>query len=425
MKEYYFISDLHIWGDYMFQKCEFEEELINFLKKFEGKNKNTELIMVWDIFWLREIITKDWPDKLKKIITDNIKIFEQFKITWEKITIILLPWNHDYELVLFPEMEKLLKQYNIILEKKVYIIKSIWNKKIRIEHWNQFDSFSYIKDFGKNNYFPPGYFISRNLVMEMGQISMNKKQKWLWELKYTDVDRTFSRAISNYFYRELNPFIRYSLVPFLLLFSFSFIVLIGLLLEKFAIIKTNYLADLWHFFWIFWNVLDLVIWVDIFFIVILAIFFIPYKLLLKDFKKFLRRYWFTKSILKIDELEKYKDSILNIFYKHPKVSIFIFGHTHRVYLEKFGNKLILNTWTWLKSFVKIKSWARFLFSVYYPYYNLWYFHIYQEWKQAVIKYYQIPKKVKHKFTFLEKIVILWKKPKIKQKIPLTTKINLD
>ncbi len=408
----------------MLQNCEFEEELIIFLKSLETKDKNTELIMVWDIFGLREVITVDGADKLKKIIDDNNKIFEQFKATGEKIDITVIPWNHDYELVLYPEMEKILKTYNIKLEKKVYITRPIGNKKIRIEHWNQFDKYWYIKDFGRNNYFPPWYFISRNLVMEMGQVAMDKKQKWLWDLKYTDVDRTFSRAISNYFYRELNPLIRYFVVPFLLLFSFSFIVLIWLLLQKFGIIKTNYLSDLWHFFGIFGNILDLVIWVDIFFIVILAIFFIPYKLLLKDFKKFLKRYGFSNSFFKGDELFKYKDNIFDIFYKHPKVSIFIFGHTHRPLLEKIWGKVIINTWTWLKSFIKVRSWPRFLFSVYYPYYNLWYFHIYQEGKQAIIKYHKIHKKIKYKFTILESIAILGKKPKIKNKIPTTNKINL-
>src|SRR3712207_8346433 len=38
--------------------------------------------------------------------------------------------------------------------------------------------------------------------------------------------------ISNYFYREMNPLLRYAVLPFLLLFAFSVINLIGLALER-------------------------------------------------------------------------------------------------------------------------------------------------------------------------------------------------
>ena len=52
-KEYYFISDLHIGGDAELDICDFEPELIEFLKELEKKDINTELIIVGDVlgFW--------------------------------------------------------------------------------------------------------------------------------------------------------------------------------------------------------------------------------------------------------------------------------------------------------------------------------------------------------------------------------------
>ena len=59
-------------------------------------------------------------------------------------------------------------------------------------------------------------------------------------------------VISNYFYREMSPWLRYSVVPFLILFTASIVNLVGLALEASGIISHTHLPGrpsprtLWH-----------------------------------------------------------------------------------------------------------------------------------------------------------------------------------
>ena len=112
--QYYFISDLHIGGDGYLNTCEFENELIGFLKRIEVTERKTELIMLGDIFGLWEL-TDSLPEtaKLEYIIKSHSNIFEQFKATGQKIQITILPGNHDYPLACSPRFTEILKNYNI------------------------------------------------------------------------------------------------------------------------------------------------------------------------------------------------------------------------------------------------------------------------------------------------------------------------
>ena len=50
-------------------------------------------------------------------------------------------------------------------------------------------------------------------------------------------------VISNYFYREMSPWLRYVVVPFLILFGLSVINVIGLILEASGVIGTRIFLD--------------------------------------------------------------------------------------------------------------------------------------------------------------------------------------
>jgi UDP-2,3-diacylglucosamine pyrophosphatase LpxH len=62
--EYFFISDMHIGGDGELRNCDFEEELIPFLKDLEQKD-NSELIINGDAFGLWEFTTLEGMEKLE------------------------------------------------------------------------------------------------------------------------------------------------------------------------------------------------------------------------------------------------------------------------------------------------------------------------------------------------------------------------
>jgi UDP-2,3-diacylglucosamine pyrophosphatase LpxH len=82
--EYFFISDMHIGGDGELQSCDFEVELIDFLKQLERKH-GAELIINGDAFGLLEFTTLEGTEKLEALIKQQPRLFEQFRKTGEKV----------------------------------------------------------------------------------------------------------------------------------------------------------------------------------------------------------------------------------------------------------------------------------------------------------------------------------------------------
>ncbi len=63
-QEYFFISDMHIGGDGALRNCDFENELIEFLKSLE-EHKDAELIINGDAFGLWEFTALEGAGKLE------------------------------------------------------------------------------------------------------------------------------------------------------------------------------------------------------------------------------------------------------------------------------------------------------------------------------------------------------------------------
>ena len=122
--EYFFISDMHIGGDGELQNCDFEVELIDFLKQLERKH-GAELIINGDAFGLWEFTTLEGTEKLEALIKQQARLFEQFRKTGEKVPITLMPGNHDYELACYPEYVDRLKEYNLNLVQEVSISREV------------------------------------------------------------------------------------------------------------------------------------------------------------------------------------------------------------------------------------------------------------------------------------------------------------
>jgi UDP-2,3-diacylglucosamine pyrophosphatase LpxH len=61
--EYFFVSDLHIGGDEQLKILDFEEEFIEFLKSLEGRESDTELVIIGDAFGLWEFTTAEGVEK--------------------------------------------------------------------------------------------------------------------------------------------------------------------------------------------------------------------------------------------------------------------------------------------------------------------------------------------------------------------------
>ena len=202
-QEYFFISDMHIGGDGELQHCDFEVELIEFLKSLE-QQKDAELIINGDAFGLWEFTALEGREKLEALIEQQPKLFEQFKQTGSKIPITIMPGNHDYELACYPEFIDRLKDYNLNLVPEISITREVAGKKIWIEHGQQHDERNHMPDFGNPHAQPVGYFITTGIVGTAGRYSEFGRGNWLKDVQAVmPITEIPTWTISNYFYREM------------------------------------------------------------------------------------------------------------------------------------------------------------------------------------------------------------------------------
>src|SRR5262249_56626415 len=113
---YYLISDLHIGGDGGLARCDFEQELIEFLAQIAAGPMPAELIIVGDAFGFWELTDREGASKLERIAAMCPALFRQFPETGERATITLLPGNHDYDLACVPEYQSERVRYNSPLD---------------------------------------------------------------------------------------------------------------------------------------------------------------------------------------------------------------------------------------------------------------------------------------------------------------------
>ena len=91
---------------------------------------------------------------------------------------------------------------------------------------------------------PVGYFVTHSLVGSAGRLSGRGRYNWLRDIQsVTPLEEIPRWVISNYFYREMSPWLRYAVVPFLILFGVSVVNLVGLLLEASGIVGTRIFLD--------------------------------------------------------------------------------------------------------------------------------------------------------------------------------------
>ena len=425
-KEYYFISDLHIGGDAALDFCDFENELIICLRELESKSGDTELIINGDIFGMWELTGVEVGDKLRTIISSHRDLFDQFRKTGERIRITVIPGNHDYELACYPDFVTLLGEYNITLEQKEYITRPVAGKKIWIEHGNQHDSFNAIADFGNPYVTPFGYYVTRQVVSNAGKYSLLGRVKWLKDMESVSPNEQVPDwVVSNYFYREMSPILRWILLPFIFLFAATLVTFIGNILERTGIIGTyifsrNYMMSLGIFGRLYW----IIFFVNSLILGFLIIFSIPIAFLYRDIMKTLARYGLrTGAGLKIQKIKNYLDAARRVFESHPDVAVYIFGHTHDAFLDRVDGRVIINTGTWLKKLTRVPAHFKLLPDVYYPSFRLNYFRIGEEDGKIVIDYVRLPKEAPSGLTLLQRFVILGRSRGVATDIPARTVLD--
>ncbi|WP_266079692.1 metallophosphoesterase [Haladaptatus caseinilyticus] len=424
---YYFVSDLHVGGDEQLQECEFEAEFIGFLQTLESTDEDAELIILGDAFGLWEFTETDGIQKFDELVDHHPKLFEQFRKTGENVTITLIPGNHDAELAGYSEYIKRLREFNVELDPTLSLERTVADRTIWIEHGMQQDSHNRMPEFGNPRANPLGYFVNRHITSKAGQLSGRGRYNWLKDIQsLTPLEEIPDWIASNYFYREMSPFLRYAALPFLLLFNVSLLYLVVLIVGDSGLFGANaatkatgeILRDLGFV----GSLIEFVFLVNLVVVSLLFVISIPLYFFARDVRKTLERFDLVRSEKPTESPDKtYVEAAKRVFRERPDVAAYIYGHTHRVSLTNVGERVIINTGTWLKRLHRTPTWIGLLPPVYYPSFRLNYFRICEEDGDVLVEYHTIQKEAPKELTLLQRL--LSRKPKSDPKIPERTVIG--
>jgi UDP-2,3-diacylglucosamine pyrophosphatase LpxH len=421
---YYLISDLHIGGDGGLAQCEFEGELVAFLAEIAAGPQPAELVIVGDAFGFWELTDREGVSKLKVIADANPALFRQLQETGARVTITLLPGNHDYDLACVPEYKAELARYNVRLEPVVHITRTIAGRTVWIEHGNQYDDFNRFPAFGNRYGLPLGYFITRGVVAAAGRSAERTKTKWLDDVQsvYPNEDIPFW-LLSSHFYKEMTPLLRWGLLPFLLLFTASAAILGIRALERLGGRQASMFdIDLQPILGFPGRIIDLVQFVNSTVIVTLLILAVPLYFVVRDIRAAIIRYGIgTGERLHLEKDAQYVAAAKRIFAADPSVALFVYGHTHIPSLREVDGRYIVNTGSWLKRLDYVPVRLGRLPGVYVPSYQLNYFELTEADSAIRIRYRIIPKTVPNDLTWLERLLILGRRVKTLPAIPPETR----
>ncbi|MBS3760920.1 metallophosphoesterase [Halodesulfurarchaeum sp.] len=369
----YVISDLHIGGDEQLETVEFLDELLDFLETIENEEAVTELIINGDAFGLWEFTTVDGIEKFDRLETTYPELFEQFRATGSNINITLIPGNHDHELAAEDAYIDRFAEYNVEVVQEQSITRTIDGHTLHFEHGNQQDPNNRITDWGNPHVTPLGYYYNTRVTSRAGKLSHRGRYNWLKDVQaVTPTERMPIWLISQYFYREMNPVIRYALVPFLLLFNISAVlaILAGLdLLGIWSTPVTWATAFLGQF-----GVAGTAVWfllaINVSVAGLLVLVGVPLYLLRRDVRKTIDRFGVFETELTVDDAAPYEEAAQDLFERDPETVLYAYGHTHRPRLEQVKGGLIVNSGTWLKRFHRRDGVIGILPPVFYPTYQL-------------------------------------------------------
>ena len=369
---YYVISDLHIGGDEQLEEVEFLDELLAFLRRLEETDEDAELLINGDAFGLWEFTTVEGIEKFDLIEETYPKLFEQFRRTGENVTISLLPGNHDHELAAYDKYVERFAEYNVTLSQEQSTRRRVGGGAIHFEHGHQQDPNNRIEDWGNPYAAPLGYYYNTLVTSRAGQLSARGRYNWLKDVQaVTPTERMPVWLFSKYFYREMNPLLRYSLVPFLLLFNISALV---------AVLAGLDIVGLWSmpvsraeaFFGQFGRAGEavwLLLVINVVVTGLLLLVGLPLHLIRRDLRKTIDRFGIFETELTVDPETPYEDVARDVFADGETV-IFCFGHTHRPMVSELDGGLLVNTGTWLKRLHRRDGIIGLLPPVFYPSYQI-------------------------------------------------------
>ncbi|MCO8265077.1 metallophosphoesterase [Haloferax sp. AB510] len=374
---YYFISDLHIGGDEQLGKVDFLDELLSFLRTLEASDEDAELIINGDAFGLWEFTDVEGLDKFDALVERYPELFEQFEATGDRIPITLIPGNHDYELAAYPAYVDRLAEFNVTLRQEVSITRDVGDYVVYVEHGMQRDPNNRIPDFGNPYANPPGYFVNRQLTSRAGRLSERGKFNWLKDIQaVTPMTQIPAWMLSNYFYREMSPWLRYVSAPFLLLFNVGFLYVLAFALDAVGLwsLPMNLIERFLGLFGPAGTLVDLFLTANLAVTLLLILVAIPLFVFARDVRKTLRRFGIDQPDGR-DSADTYLEGARALFASDPTVAVFVYGHTHRPAVTEVADRVVVNTGTWLKRLRRVESVLGVLPPVFYSWYQLNYVRV--------------------------------------------------
>lgn len=421
----YLISDLHIGGDGGLAHCEFEAELVDFLRRVADGPQPAEILILGDAFGMWELTDREGVSKLDTIAAQHPALFGQLRETGETVTITLLPGNHDYDLACVPEYREELARWNVRLEPVLHVTREIAGHTVWLEHGQQYDDFNRAPDFGNRYGLPLGYFVTRGVVAAAARSAERTQSAWLNDVQsvYPNEDIPFW-LLSSHFYREMTPLLRWVLLPFLLFFTFSAVIFAGRVVGRAAGWDTSVFSmDLQPLLGFPGRLIDVVQFVNSIVIFTLLVLAIPLYFVVRDFRAAMARYaGDSGDKLHLEKDQEYVAAARRIFATDPAVAAFVYGHTHIPSLRQIDGRYVINTGTWLKRLEYVPVRLGHLPGVYLPSYQLNYFEMSEADGDLRIRYVVIPKTPPRDLTLLERLLILGRRTKKLAPIPGETRV---
>jgi len=412
---YYVISDLHIGGDEQLEEVEFLDELLGFLERLAETDENAELVINGDAFGLWEFTTVEGIEKFDVLEETYPKLFEQLRATGENVTITLLAGNHDHELAAHDEYVERFAEYNVDLRQSESIARPVGDCAIHFEHGHQRDPNNRIEDWENPNATPLGYYYNTLVTSRAGQLSERGRYNWLKDVQaVTPTERMPVWLFSKYFYREMNPLLRYALVPFLLLFNVSALlaVLVGFDLVGLWSMPAESLAGFLAQFGPAGTAAYLLLAVNVAVAGLLLLVGVPLYLLRRDIRKTIDRFGVFETELTVDAEAPYEEAARERFAESPETAVFCYGHTHRPTVQSVGDGLLVNSGTWLKRLHRRDGVIGVLPPVFYPSYQLCTVRIAAEPEGLVVEPIAIekPSPSPEELTLTERLLTVGRKP---------------
>jgi len=391
---YYVISDLHIGGDEQLEQVDFLDELLGFLRRLEDTDENAELVINGDAFGLWELTRLDGLAKFDSLVESYPKLFEQLRATGENVRITLIPGNHDHELAAYDEYVDRFAEYNVDLVQALSVTRPVGDRTIHFEHGHQQDPNNRIEDFGNPHATPLGYYYNTHVTSRAGHLSDRGRYNWLKDVQaVTPTERMPSWLASKYFYREMNPLLRYAAIPILFLFNVSALLAILAGLDLVGVWSTPaeatraFLAQ----FGLGGVTVQYLLSINLAIVGLLLLVGIPLSLFVRDVRRTVERFGIFETPLTVDPDQPYAEAAREVFDERPETAVFCYGHTHRPSVRELDDRLLVNTGTWLKRLHRREVIAGRLPPVFYPSYQLCVVRITADAGAVAVEYEEIEK----------------------------------